>query len=42
MNTIPEEPEEIEDEFEEIPLNEPFPKRRKLTPVNQSDDYITI
>lgn len=43
MNTIPEEPEN--DEFEEIPLDEeplPLPKRRKLTPVNQSDDYITI
>lgn len=43
MNTIPEEPEEDND-FEEIPLNEPLPlpKRRKLTPVNQNDDYITI
>lgn len=41
MNTIPEEPEQV-DEFEEIPLNEPLPKRRKLTPVNQSEDYIKL
>jgi hypothetical protein len=44
MTTIKEEPE-LDNDFEEIPLDDdqpPQPKKRKLMPIKQNDDYIKL